>query len=109
LGELFILKVINLRDTKIYDIYIGRKQNCAFHYGNPFSHLSATLAFERVNSREEAVEAYRAWLMGEKYQEIEPRRRQWILDHVIDLKDKTLGCFCAPLSCHGDILLQLIS
>ena len=25
-----------------------------------------------------------------------------------ELKDKRLGCFCKPKSCHGDILIELI-
>jgi hypothetical protein len=37
------------------------------------------------------------------YKEVEQERRQWILDHMTELKDCKLGCFCAPLSCHGDI------
>lgn len=24
------------------------------------------------------------------------------------LKDKVLGCWCKPLSCHGDVLVELI-
>jgi hypothetical protein len=25
----------------------------------------------------------------------------------IELKDKTLGCWCKPLPCHGDVLVEL--
>jgi hypothetical protein len=26
----------------------------------------------------------------------------------LDLKGKVLGCWCKPMPCHGDILLQLL-
>jgi hypothetical protein len=26
---------------------------------------------------------------------------------VKSLKDKVLGCYCAPLPCHGDVLVKL--
>lgn len=28
---------------------------------------------------------------------------------LLELKDKTLGCWCYPEKCHGDILIKLIS
>lgn len=30
-----------------------------------------------------------------------------LLKDLHELKGKTLGCFCKPLSCHGDILVRL--
>jgi hypothetical protein len=41
-----------------YDIYIGRPSK----WGNPYSHLSGTLAEYKVSSREEAIEN-----LGERY------------------------------------------
>lgn len=32
-----------------------------------------------------------------------------LLNQLYTLKGKTLGCFCKPLTCHGDILVQLIN
>jgi hypothetical protein len=26
-----------------------------------------------------------------------------------ELKDKILGCYCKPLACHGDVLVDLIA
>jgi hypothetical protein len=92
-----------------YDVYIGRPSgNVKYHYGNPFTHRNGTKATIMVNSRDTAVNAYRAWLMGETHNLIEQERRQWILDNLHTLKGKTLGCFCKPLACHGDILKELV-
>ena len=30
------------------------------------------------------------------------------MNDLHELKDKVLGCWCKPLSCHGDILVELI-
>jgi hypothetical protein len=29
-------------------------------------------------------------------------------DKLMKLKGKRLGCFCAPLACHGDVIKQYI-
>ncbi|MBU8855243.1 DUF4326 domain-containing protein [Bacillus altitudinis] len=65
--------------------------------GKPFSHLSNTEADFKVDTREEAIEMYRRWLITQ------PR---WVKS-LRDLKGKTLGCFCSPKQCHGDILVEI--
>lgn len=88
-----------------YDVYIGRGQGSIF--GNPFTHKEGTQAQVVVGSREEAVQAFRDWLAGTAYQDVEPERRQAILDAIPTLKGKVLGCWCAPLACHGDVLAEM--
>jgi hypothetical protein len=88
-----------------YDVYIGRGKGSIF--GNPFTHKQGTQAAVVVGSRAEAIQAFRDWLAGVAYQEIEPERRQAILDAITTLKGKVLGCWCAPLACHGDVLAEL--
>ena len=78
-----------------YDVYIGRPSK----WGNPFSHLNNTRAHYKTNTREEAVEAYRDWILkGEG---------SFLLKDLHELKGKTLGCWCKPKSCHGDVLVEL--
>jgi hypothetical protein len=48
-------------------------------------------------TREEAVEKYREWI---------PTQPQ-LLAQLWILKGKRLGCYCAPLPCHGDVLCEL--
>lgn len=101
-------KVLHIRNTHKDAIYIGRPkggQNNQ-HYGNPFTHLVNTTAKVVLGNREEAVKAFEQWILGTGYQNIEPERRQWILDNLDKLKGKDLVCFCAPKQCHGDILIK---
>jgi len=99
-------KVVHCQKEK-YDVYVGRRSNNHHHYGNPFSHLEVSLGVVRVATREEAIQAFRDWLAGTRSTDVEPDRREWILANIKTLKGKTLGCFCAPLYCHGNVLAEL--
>lgn len=70
-----------------YDVYIGRPSK----WGNPF-------VIGKDGTREEVIAKYRAWLLREW--------RDAFLD-VGELRGKVLGCWCAPLPCHGDVLAEL--
>jgi hypothetical protein len=100
-------RVVNMK-TEPWDIYIGRKWDSKDHFGNPFSHLSNIKNTIKVATRNEAVEKYRQWLMGLVDNNIEPERRQWILNNLHLLQGKKLGCFCHPKNCHGNILKELV-
>jgi len=100
-------RVVNSRTEK-YDVYIGRSKH-GMHFGNPFSHKGKTLAGVVVETREQAVTMFTEWI-GDRtglLSHIEPERRQWILDNLHRLKDRTLGCFCKPKACHGDVLAAM--
>lgn len=84
-------KVVHCKKEK-YDVYIGRPSK----WGNPFSHKPGTLAKYKVDTREEAIERYEAYLLS----------RPDLLASLHELKGKVLGCWCAPLPCHGDVLLK---
>jgi hypothetical protein len=86
-----------------YDVFIGRRDT-KFHYGNPFTHLTYGLGSRKVASRKEAIVRFRSWLNGTTDTDLEQERRQWILDNIP--YGKTLGCFCKPLACHGDVLAE---
>ena len=92
-----------------YDVYIGRPASGGIeHYGNPFTHKATkTLAQVVLPTCKEAIEAFRLWLLGEAYQEVNPEQRQWVLANASALQGKRLGCWCKPLSCHGDTLALL--
>jgi len=79
-----------------YDIYIGRPSK----WGNPFTHLKgSTQAKYTVETREESIEAFRDWVVNGE--------GNYLMADLHELKGKTLGCWCKPLSCHGDILAEL--
>lgn len=85
--------VVNKYHSLPFDLYIGRGSK----WGNPFSHMENTQAEFKVDTREEAVEAYRNWI-GQQ-----PK----LLEMIPELQGKTLCCFCKPKSCHGDVLSEL--
>ena len=87
--------VVNLRKTR-YDVYIGRGSK----WGNPFTHIKnrETKAEYIVATRSEAIARYRAWIVTQPH----------LIAALHELKDKRLGCYCAPKSCHGDVLVELI-
>jgi hypothetical protein len=69
-----------------------------FRWGNPFSHLEQSAAEWKVDTREEAIAQYRAYILS----------RPDLLEKLHELKGKRLGCWCVPQSCHGMILLELL-
>ncbi|HXV06301.1 MAG TPA: DUF4326 domain-containing protein [Solirubrobacterales bacterium] len=90
-----------------YDIYIGRGRDPRSgepgRWGNPFSHRPSGQAVTRVATRAEAIERYRAWL----WEQIKAGRVD--LDELAALDGKTLGCWCAPEPCHGEVLAAAAS
>jgi len=87
--------VVN-KNKEQYDIYIGRGSK----WGNPFTHIKDrdTKAEFIVNSRKEAIDKYREYILN----------NDELLKDLPELKDKKLGCYCFPKSCHGDILVELL-
>jgi hypothetical protein len=80
-------KIVHCK-KETYDIYIGR----GTPYGNPF-------VIGKDGSRSEVIQKYREWIL-EQPELIEKIRKE--------LKGKTLGCWCKPKDCHGDIIIEII-
>lgn len=78
-------KVVHCKKES-FDVYIGRPGK----WGNPF-------VIGLDGTRREVVEKYRAYLMNSPD----------LLASLPELEGKTLGCWCAPLPCHGDVLAEL--
>lgn len=70
-------------------VYIGRPSK----WGNPF-------VLGKDGDRAEVLIKYRDWLVTQP-QLVEAACRE--------LYGKDLVCFCAPKSCHGDVLLETIT
>jgi hypothetical protein len=94
----------NLRDGSLQsdEVYIGRGSvNGQSGWGNPFTHQKGhTAARYYVPSREEAISRYREWLK----QCLRSGAIQ--VDDLAALHGKMLVCWCAPLACHGDVLIE---
>ena len=78
-------RVVHCR-RESYDIYIGRPSK----WGNPFK-------LKKTDDRAILMEQYRQWLL----------QQPQILADIHELQGKTLGCWCKPELCHGDILAEL--
>lgn len=73
-------------------VYLGRDYG-GFHdegWGNPF-HIG------KDGNRKEVLLKYRTWIIHQPQ----------LLARLPELKDKVLGCWCDPLSCHGIVLAEL--
>jgi hypothetical protein len=87
----------HLNDPDFADVvYVGR----AMHRGG--WHLDASPFANQFRpgkdgTRDEVMEMYRDWLSG----------RPELLARVPELRGKRLGCWCAPLPCHAEILAEL--
>ncbi len=69
--------------------------------GQSYSHLDSSAAEHRVATRADAVEAYREWLR------VRVRAREpGLVEALAELDGRVLGCWCAPQSCHGDVLVE---
>lgn len=70
-----------------YDVYIGRPGP----WGNPFT-------IPDHGDRATVIAKYRAFLMC----------NPMLLGRLEELRGKTLGCYCKPDACHGDVLVELL-
>lgn len=69
-----------------YDIYIGRGSK----WGNPF-------VIGKDGTRDEVIAKYKEWIVNQpQFFDLE------------ELRGKALGCFCYPLRCHGDVLIEML-
>ncbi len=93
--------VINTRgqwqDRPADYVYVGRPSK----WGNPFTHQGdrrPTLASHFVATRAEAVARYEEWVRAQPH----------LMAALDELRGKVLGCWCAPLPCHADVLVKLL-
>ncbi len=80
-------KVVNCY-RESFDVYIGRPGK----WGNPFK-------IGPNGTREEVIAKYRAWVV----------QQPELMGSLYKLEGKVLGCYCKPLACHGDVLVELIN
>ena len=70
-----------------YDVYIGRPSI----WGNPFE-------IGKHGTREEVIVQYKRHVLADPL----------LMDEIMNLDGKVLGCWCAPKPCHGDVLIEII-
>jgi hypothetical protein len=77
-------RAVNLK-REPYDVYIGRGSK----WGNPF-------VIGPDGTREQVIERYRTYLLA----------NHDLCADLYELEGKCLGCFCKPLRCHGDVIVE---
>jgi len=88
-------KVVNIYKER-YDVYIGRAgKGKDGYFGNPF-------VLKKGEPRGSTIERYKEWFYTRIEIDDEFRER------VESLRGKTLGCFCKPNACHGDVLVEYL-
>lgn len=80
-------KVVHCKKSA-YDVYVGRPSK----WGNPFE-------IGKDGGREDVIRKYRFWL----------GKQPKLIDNIKELKNKILACWCAPKSCHADVLVELVN
>lgn len=84
-----ITRVVN-KTTEPYEVYIGRGSV----FGNPYT-------VERYG-RDKCISLYSTYIKARLNKEPE------LVQGLMKLDGKVLGCYCKPKRCHGDILISLI-
>lgn len=85
-------RVVN-KYKESYDVYIGRGSI----WGNPFA-INESVG----DTRDVVIEKFRKHLFS---QLVEGKIK---IEQLRELDGKTLGCFCKPKACHGDIIVAAV-
>ena len=89
-------RVVNIKYEE-YDVYIGRAgRGQDGYFGNPFPLLPG-------QSRGSSLDKYKVYFYDRLKTDPEFREK------IHGLKGKTLGCFCKPYPCHGDIIAEYLN
>ena len=106
--------VVNIKTTPDFnptknpnDIYIGRYYHSLYdafpssRWHNPYrigTYLNRITGITEEITREDSIRMYRDYITSN------PK----MMAFLPELKGKRLGCWCKPLACHGDILIELV-
>ena len=83
--------IVNKYHRVPYDVYIGRGTD----FGNPY-------AIGIDGDRDEVINKFVVYFYQRISEEPDFKER------VLQLKGKTLACFCKPKPCHGDVIISFI-
>ena len=103
--------VLNVKNKRTHvaeagkaDVYCGRGSIL----GNPFSHKEGTKAKFVVESRDEAVEAYRGYFKEQMESNAEFLNEMRRIYRIARKQEVNLVCYCAPLACHCNVIRGFI-
>ena len=110
--------VVNLKYSS-YDVYIGRSRNgeSPGKWGNParIGHPPPTWLMQYLSRKTEthclrnsrALSRVDAVLLYHALTEVRLERGELSRADFQELYGRTLGCFCKPKLCHGDVLVEM--
>jgi hypothetical protein len=76
-------------------VYIGRRNA---RYGLPATQWANPFRISQETDRDAVLAAYEKWLQSQRH----------LMAALHELRGLDLVCWCAPLHCHGDVLLRLL-
>ena len=87
--------IVNAKRTpeREIDAWIDRRSA----FGNPFRLDKDGGEY----TRDESIEAYEQWFYSQDQADLRRRARE-------ELQGKTLGCWCKPKACHGDVIVRFL-
>lgn len=94
----FVCVVLVVWIVQDCDVYIGRDQ----HQGGwslPESKWANPFKLKGEEERLNVIKQFEVYLMS----------RPDLLASLSELKGKSLGCWCTPKACHGDILVRMVN
>ena len=95
-------KIVNIKSGAKYDVYCGRPgkgQNGFF--GN--SHVIGFCKIcNKSHNRDECIDAFKIDFDKRIIEDAEYKNK------VLELKDKTLACFCVPNRCHCEVYVNYL-
>jgi hypothetical protein len=90
-------KLVNLHKTKQFDVKIDRTTE----FGNPHP-IGYCVICKRVHDRKDCIEEYKKYFYNRILTD------KIFHDKVLTLKGKVLACWCHPLECHGNVIIETI-
>lgn len=88
------MRVVHCQKAK-YDVYIGRANSSC---GLPESKWHNPFVIGPDGTRKEVIAMYKEYIL------LMPD----LMNSLHELEGKTLGCWCCPQPCHGDVLIELV-
>jgi len=85
-------KVVNIKEE--HDVYVGRPSK----WGNPYTHLDKSIAKNKVDTVDKAIEKYEEYLINNKE----------LFSSLHELKHKKIACWCKTKKCHAYILKKYV-
>lgn len=102
-----MIQVVNIKTYREADypsshqVYIGRAMP-----GRPGSPLGNPYKLRFEAEREEVLKKYETWLRSQLETDT-PQRRE--IERLADYaEDLVLACWCAPKTCHGDVVKKIV-